>query len=313
VAQCDTVAIADLKLGESPRLGGIDQRHVRVLARAEEVVEPILVHRATMTVIDGAHRLVAAQLRADSTITVRFFLGSGEDCFAEAVRANVGKGKPLTLMERRKAACRLLEQHPDWSDRALAEICGISPATVCRLRGCASVQISQTRARLGRDGRVRPVDTIAARAAASKLLEETPEKSLREVARQVGASVSTIRDVRARVSRGEAPVALRASRNGSDIQEAPISPIVPSPVTPSVVRFQDDRALSSTEESRCFAAWFDHHFIRAEHWEPFVNDLPLSRLYEIIEEARTRAAAWSQLADYLEERVRRSASTISAT
>src|SRR5215468_7564465 len=73
------IAIGLLGTADSPRLQGIDVSHVRALAQIEDDLPPILVHRSTMQVIDGMHRLGAAQLNGRDTINVQFFEGDREE------------------------------------------------------------------------------------------------------------------------------------------------------------------------------------------------------------------------------------------
>ncbi|MFD0433138.1 ParB N-terminal domain-containing protein, partial [Streptomyces chartreusis] len=91
---------------------------------------PIIVHRDSMRVIDGLHRLRAAQLRGHSTIAVTFYDGTEADAFVLAVESNVRHGLPLSLPDRKRAAVRIIATHPQWSDRKIASVTGISPATV---------------------------------------------------------------------------------------------------------------------------------------------------------------------------------------
>src|SRR5256885_6125145 len=66
------VPVFSLLSGNSPRLAGGNPEHVQLLAAAHSL-PPILVHRNTMRGIDGMHRLPAAKLRGDKTISVRVF------------------------------------------------------------------------------------------------------------------------------------------------------------------------------------------------------------------------------------------------
>src|SRR5262245_43617336 len=72
----EMVPLRQLLPADSPRLVGEDAKHIRVLAESEAVLPPILVHRATMRVVDGMHRVGAARLRGREAIEVRFFDGS---------------------------------------------------------------------------------------------------------------------------------------------------------------------------------------------------------------------------------------------
>ena len=90
---------------------------------------------------------------------------------------------------------RILRTHADRSDRGIAEMCGVSPKTVARvrdeLRDCGGLATSAIR--VGRDGRARPVDPAEVRERIVHELEEHPDASLRFIAKKVGASPETVR------------------------------------------------------------------------------------------------------------------------
>ena len=104
-----------------------------------------------MRVIDGMHRLRAAQLRAAKKIEVKFFDGTDDLAFLLAVRANVAHGLPLSKADRVAAAARIIESRPQWSDRAIASAAGPSPSTVKAARKRSTDAGQQLNARLGRD------------------------------------------------------------------------------------------------------------------------------------------------------------------
>jgi ParB-like chromosome segregation protein Spo0J len=289
------VRVEELQPGISPRRSGLDEGHVQLLAAVLKGLPPLLVQRTTMQVVDGCHRLAAAKLRGDRTVDVVLWDGSDVDCFVESVRANVRHGKPLTLSERRQAAVRMLEVHPEWSDRALAEACGLAAGTIASVRHCATAQIEQSR--VCRDGRFRPLDTSNARLRAAELMAENPEASLRHVARTIGVSAATVRDVRDRVQRGESPVVLRAA--GANGRKGHGSP---PPRT-----LHTDLAFTHSAAAQTFASWFDEHGVTISDWQTVIDDVPLSRLYGVVDEARRRARVWEQLAACAEDRVRRHA------
>jgi hypothetical protein len=62
------VPITSVTCGDSPRLAGASREHISLLARPTEALPPTVVHRATMRVIDGTHRLRAAALRGETEI-----------------------------------------------------------------------------------------------------------------------------------------------------------------------------------------------------------------------------------------------------
>src|SRR4051794_13870261 len=92
----ERVPLAALQPADSPRQSGEDDEHIRVLAESATRLPPIIVHRATMRVIDGMHRVGAAQLRGDETIEARFFDGTSQEAFILAVRSNITHGRPLS-------------------------------------------------------------------------------------------------------------------------------------------------------------------------------------------------------------------------
>ncbi|MFC5055766.1 winged helix-turn-helix transcriptional regulator [Saccharothrix xinjiangensis] len=194
----------------SPRTEGVSPEHVRLLAESESPLPPIVVHRSTMCVIDGAHRLHAARLSGERDIDVRFFEGSERDAFVFAVRANTMHGLPLTFAEREAAAERIVATHQDWSDRVIASVTGLSARTVAGVRARSTEHGPQSNTRVGIDGRSRPLDASVGRLRAWEIIREHPHVSLRELARRSGVSVSTVRDVRKRLERGEHPVPEKA-------------------------------------------------------------------------------------------------------
>ncbi|WP_262402733.1 ParB N-terminal domain-containing protein [Actinomadura sp. CNU-125] len=197
--------LAALTMSESPRRGGIDAEHVEALAAVQEDLPPIIVHRPTMAVLDGRHRVRAAARRGATTIAARLFQGDGDDAFVLAVRANVTHGLPLPMADRKRAAERIVASHPQWSNRMIASVTGMAPGTVADVRRRAGGEPAAVR--VGQDGRARPVNGAERRGGASELINDNPDMSLRQVARAVGISPETARDVRNRLRRGEDPLA----------------------------------------------------------------------------------------------------------
>jgi ParB-like chromosome segregation protein Spo0J len=199
------VAIDELHKGESPRSGGIDSAHVTRLAELSTPLPPILVDRRTMRIVDGTHRLLAALLRGQSTIAVEFFDGKPEDAFLRAVEANAVHGLPLSAADRRAAAEKIIDSHPHMSDRAIALAVGMGTRSIATIRRSTEAG-RQLNARVGRDGRVRPVNGDEGRLRAVEVLTQRPDASLREVARIAGISPATVSDVRKRLAAGESAV-----------------------------------------------------------------------------------------------------------
>ncbi|MET8689541.1 ParB/RepB/Spo0J family partition protein [Streptomyces sp. NPDC004732] len=188
---------------DSPRLVGENVDHVRVLAEAGSDLPPILVHRPTMRVIDGMHRLRATVLRGEREIAVRFLDGYEPDVFIVAVQANTTHGLPLTRADRNAAATRIIHSHPQWSDRMIASFAGLSPKTVGSIRRRLGDDLPAAPVRIGRDGRTRPVDSSSARAATGEFIRTHPDATLRQIAGAAGVSRSTARDVRRKLAEGD--------------------------------------------------------------------------------------------------------------
>lgn len=212
------IAVSSLRPADSPRFD-IDPEHVRRLAESDAEFQPILVHRETMRVVDGMHRVRAVKLRGRQTIAAQWFEGDEREAFLLAVESNVRHGLPLSREERKHAALRILRYHPDWSDRSIAKMSGLSAKSVGAIRQQSSEGRPQPEVRIGCDGRARPSSTAAGRAVAAEVIRQNPAASLREIARQAGISVGTARDVRRRLASGqEAVPARQAGRTGQAVQ-----------------------------------------------------------------------------------------------
>ncbi|WP_047870536.1 ParB/RepB/Spo0J family partition protein, partial [Nocardiopsis sp. RV163] len=220
----ETVDIADVVVVQSAR-SSVDDEHVRLLAGIAAELPPILVHRPSMRVIDGCHRVRAALLNGATTIRARFFDGSEAEAFVEAIRQNVEHGLPLSLTDRKSAAARLIAAHPSYSNRAIARITGLSDGTVRSLRASGTAGGGEG-GRRGRDGRVRPSTAAEGRIRAHEMIQSNPDVPLRTVANRAGVSLGTAHDVRKRLQRGDHPVpprqrrALGPTRSPGPVEEA---------------------------------------------------------------------------------------------
>ena len=201
----EMVPIDQLLLDDSPRQSVVVHEHIRAMAEHGNELPPILVHRPTMRIIDGAHRVHVARRLDQRLIAARFFSGAERDCFVLAVRSNIAHGLPLSLAERLAAADRIIRTHPHLSDRAIGRVTGLAHQTVGQARRRATGDADHLNTRIGLDNRVRPLDAATGRRRAASLLTSDPTASLRAIARSAGISPGTVRDVRARISRGEDP------------------------------------------------------------------------------------------------------------
>lgn len=189
-----------------------DPAHVRRLVEQLDDSPPITVTPAGV-VIDGMHRVAAAQrLGRPSLLAITLDL-SEADCWVTAARANTPSSRPWSARHRRAAVTALLELTPDRSNRSIAQAVGVSEKTVRRLRACSTAALPQSNAsqapggRKGRDGRVRPARAGDAAAAVRAELRPEDTRSGEEVARAAGVSPSTVARVRREVARNRAPSA----------------------------------------------------------------------------------------------------------
>lgn len=302
--QVERVEIIALTLVGSPRLSGEDPEHTRRLAEISTGLPPILVHRATMRVLDGVHRVQAARARGETAIDAIFFDGDADTAFVLAVRANIGHGLPLTLADRRAAAQRLLEIRPEWSDRAVAATTGLAPGTVRKLREQSTddAPAAAAAARVGRDGRARPLDASASRQRAAEVIAERPDASLRVIASLAGVSLSTARDVRQRLSNGEDPVPNGRTRPArpkvAGAHTGTRSPSVPAQGRRSSILhgLKRDPALRYSAKGRGILQWLETHAVELEDWSRLADSVPPHCGYLIAELAMDCARAWEEVA-----------------
>jgi len=294
--ETEWLPISALRSADSPRRAGEDISHVEMLATIEDRLPPIVVHRGSMRVVDGMHRLRAAKLRGDDMIEVCFFDGTEQAAFVLAVRANTTHGLPLSLGDRTLATERIIASEPSWSDRAIAAAVGLGARTVgnirCRMQDEAAVE--RVSARTGRDGRVRPTDNSVGRLRASALIKQRPEASLREIAREIGVSPSTVRDVRQRLERGEDPL--------PEMRRRRVKPAGREAVSLLLQGLQTDPSLRFTESGRTVLRWIHSRAIRAEEWAEVEQKVPAHCAYILANVARSCADEWLQIADELEQR-----------
>lgn len=302
------VAINRLVLNDSPRLQGEDAAHIQVIAEVEDGLPPILVHRDTMQVIDGMHRVRAAIVKGRTAIAARFFDGDEKEVFLLAVRANIEHGLPLSLTDRKAAAMRIIGSHAHWSDRAIAESTGLSARTIASLRRRVTTQSPQLNARFGQDGRVRPVSNTEGRRRAAKLLAERPDASLREIARDAGVSPNTVRRVREHLLRGEDPAALRlrvVKETGEDLSTLPSAPVEASvvPAPQSSANWQTlskDPAICLSESGRFLLRSLSLTALPPQDWERILKTVPRHCTGTVSALALECSRLWEQVARNLE-------------
>uniref|UniRef100_A0AAU2VA77 Transcriptional regulator n=1 Tax=Streptomyces sp. NBC_00003 TaxID=2903608 RepID=A0AAU2VA77_9ACTN len=304
------VPVGSLLAAESPRLGGLSQEHVELLAQRD--IEPILVHRDTGRVVDGMHRLQAARLRGEGVIAVRYLDGPVSEVFIHSVAANIAHGLPLTLKDRKAAAGRILASHPDLSDRAIARITGISPKTVGAVRRASAEEVPQSKVRVGADGRSRPLDAAQRREAARTFLAEHPGATLREIAASAGVSISTACEIRQQMRRdeqGPPPPRLRVAREGQDWNRAGSAgaPLggqwAEGGRAQRIETLAKDPSLRLTESGRALLRWLNERAPDLEAGRQLMAAVPLHCAVAVADLANSYAREWQRFASVLDQAV----------
>jgi len=317
------VPVLALRPADSPRLNGEDKTHIARLAETETRLPPILADRRTMRVIDGMHRLMAASLQGRQTIDVMFIDGCEADIFLRAVQENVAHGLPLSQADRRAAAERIVVSHPQMSDRAIGHSVGLAAKTIATIRKSSSEEKPQSNARIGRDGKVRPLDSSVGRRRAAELLAQQPDASLRDVARGAGISPATVLDVRKRLERGESPVPQKlasaarkcsvgngaeddASNDGACAQTIRFSSRAAAPPDPAatVVKLLRDPSLRNNERGKGMLQLLQINAVGAEQLPEVADAVPAHCVAIIVQLARQYAKMWQDFAQELDGRAR---------
>jgi ParB-like chromosome segregation protein Spo0J len=296
--QIATVELASLHVGLSIREQGPSGDHGPLPMTEPETWEPILVSCSRYEVVDGHRRVRAALVLGATELRVRWFVGDEIDAIAEFVRLNTRDDNGLSRTERQEAARRILRIHADWSDRRIGEICKISPKIVAQLRSVLGESagghwVNGTDARVGRDGRVRPLDSRAQRIRIAEAIKAHPRASLRSIAGPIGASPETVRRVRTAVI--EQGALDRDESSGSDALRSVL-------VRMREPTWKPDEAFMSRDDAAEVAAFVARTDTSGVDPEQQARAIPLSRVYEIADEARRRAAFWVRFAESVEKR-----------
>ncbi len=317
------VRVDSLVLADSPRRVRVDQAHVARLAECGVALPPIVVHRQTMQVIDGMHRVEVARRTGCEVIEATFFDGGEDEAFALSVELNVKHGLPLSLVERKAAARRILAADTILSDRAIAAKTGLSNKTVAAIRARSAEEIPQLDRRVGRDGNAYPVRGAAGRERAAQLITERPHASLREIAAAAGISPGTVSDVRKRLAAGQNPVGEGRRSNPLSESVAAAKPTgqrtgqrTPSPRQGAAVRsclaaekqeilgrLRADPSIRGRASGREVLRWLAHHAIDPGDLPSLTEELiPLHQCPNIAGLARYTAEVWLEFARTLEHK-----------
>ncbi len=197
--------------------------------------------------------------------------------------------------------------HPQWSDRRIASVTGLAGSTVGAIRRRATDRDEHSNTRVGRDGRERPVSIADGRLRAGRLLEDSPELSLREVARLAGVAPSTVRDVRERLKAGRDPVPQRqraAREHNADAGATRCPRPAPQGIDRKVAlqRLRSDPLLRFNESGRALLRWLEQHPMELPSLGRGINHVPPYWAGVVANLIRGNAEAWTAAAVALEQR-----------
>jgi ParB-like chromosome segregation protein Spo0J len=307
------------------RSSGTDPAHVRMLVEAATSADlpAILVQASNSRIVDGMHRYEASRLRGDETIAVRLIDCSDRDAFILAVKANIRHGLPLARADRTASAQRIVEWHPDWSDRAIGMATALSAKTIAGIRRRCGSESHVSGKRLGRDGKRRPVTAAAGRRRAAEYLAQRPDAPLREVAREADVALATAHDVRARVRRGVDPVARRTrvvqpavdeSEHGESTSSTEVGPEAPAsnaavrnvpsaqPWSTLLPKLANDPSLRYNDCGRAFVSWMVRHVMIEKEWERHLETVPVHWLQQLSQFAVRVGQEWLEFGEELHRR-----------
>jgi hypothetical protein len=195
---------------------------------------------------------------------------------------------------------------------------------VAAIRKSSSKEIPQSNARVGRDGRVRPLDSGAGRRRAAELLVQQPDASLRDVARAAGISPATVLDVRKRLERGESPVPGRPAADtahqgtggigaqadmasdGITAHAIRFSPRAAAPPDPAAAmgRLLRDPSLRNNERGKGMLRLLQVNAVGAEQLPDGADAVPPHCVGIVLLLARHYAKMWHDFAQELDGRAR---------
>jgi len=320
------IPVSGVTPGPYLREAGTNHAHVQLLADAasSSALPPIIVQRSTNRVIDGMHRLAAAKLRGAETINACLIDCTDEEALVLAIKSNTLHGLPLSKADRISGAKRILMAHPDWSDRAVASVTGMSAKTIAVLRNRSSGEVLPFEKRLGRDGKRRPVSATEGRKRATAYLEAHPDASLREVAREADVSIGTVHSLRRQMRNGTAlptPAVLTSEPTGPQVASHARAAATAGQFADVVahsaheasrfrhqawsaisIKVADDPSLRYTEGGRAFLRWMTQHAMHAEDWRELVGAVPVHWVDEVTATAESVSVEWRMFAAQLRRR-----------
>jgi hypothetical protein len=207
------------------------------------------------------------------------------------VETNIRHGLPLSRADRRAAAIRLIRSHPEWSDRRISAITTVSAGTVATLRTQVLDSTQRTTVRIGKDGRVRPLDRNIGRQRAIDFMESNPDASVRLVASAAGVSPATVVNIRKRSNSDPGP-----APSGGRLVKPPIQRTDWKEILSILTK---DPSLSLSGDGRVLLRWLRVCTIDLEGRKGLAEAVPAHCVDRVAALARAAGAMWFELADKL--------------
>lgn len=161
-----------------------------------------------LILVDGFHRVAAIKQAGEDQVCIRLTEGSRLDAKKAAFAANQTHGLRLSNADKRHKVRIALKDSAlqKWSDRKLAELCGVSHDFVSRMRGELSSNdsspLAQPAQKTGADGKERPASKADADMQRKKIVAAVVangDASDRKIADMVGCDHKTVGKVRREV------------------------------------------------------------------------------------------------------------------
>jgi hypothetical protein len=299
------VYVKDLSVADSPRLNGVNEAHAQHLAEVYASLPPILVHRPSMRVIDGMHRVRAAVILGLETVDAQFFNGSDGEAFIQSVTRNIADGLLLSLADRGAAVRRILAGFPAMSDLSIAVYTGLDPGVVTEVRRRVAAGVPELPLLAGK----LPAPALAAecgRAAGPAL--GASGRPLKPVAREaVLSSLGTPGGVRRdeEQTTGAQPRMVPARTPAArDAQGCPARPAMARTSRDRLRTLSSNPSLRNSQSGREFLRWLHGHFVTDEAWKELIETVPPHCAETVAEIAMKCSDAWRRFAEELSDRTR---------
>lgn len=209
IQAADPVTVALGALTRDPELAcraaGVNADTVEEYAEAMRtgaVFPPVVVFgpdsKGAHWLADGFHRCAAAELAGLTKIAADVREGGRKEALLYAAGANASHGLRRTNADKRRAVLLVLGNFPKWSDRKIAEACGVDHKTVAAARASITAKLEGGEIPQGDDSgltnteELNPSDAVVARLAKQleAVLKKWPTERRAELTERLLAAVT---------------------------------------------------------------------------------------------------------------------------